>query len=80
MFDMMWPPELQMCVPVSARAHACTVGCYVVWAVWRESLWCGCGCGGTVRGRGLCVVWRLDHGAWATIDVLAALYVPGKQA
>jgi len=49
------------------------VGCCVMWEVWRESLWCGCGCDGTVRGLGLCVVWRLDHGAWATIDVLAAL-------
>ena len=57
--DVMVPSELQMCVPVPARArmHRRLV-CDGAW--WRESLWCGCG--GTVLGRGL--VWRLGHGAW----------------
>ena len=78
--DVMVPSELQMCVPVAARAHACTVGWCVMARVaqeLRESLWCGCG--GTVLGHGL--IWRLsatERGA--TSDVLAALYLPEGQA
>ena len=54
----MRPSEMQMGVPVPARAHACTVGCGVMWAWYmarkRVVRVCGCGYGVTVLGRGLC--------------------------
>jgi len=43
-----------------------------------------CGAGVRVRvrrhGARARAVWRLNHGAWATIDALAALCVPEGQA
>ena len=68
------PLELQTCDPYSARArmHRWLVGS----GAWlRKSLWCGCG--GTMRGRGLLGGSAEAHGA--TSDVLAALYVPAEQ-
>ena len=81
--DVMRPSEMQMGVPVPARAHACTVGCGVMWAWYmarkRVVRVCGCGGGVTVLGRGLCGAAR-PRGAWATNDALAALCVPEGQA
>ena len=74
-FDEMTPSESQKCVPVPARArmHRWLL-CDGAWS--RKSLWCGCG--GTVLGRGLFGGSTTARGA--TIDVLAALYVPEEQA
>jgi hypothetical protein len=65
----MRPSELQMGVPVPARAHACTVGCGMMWAWYMVR----------VRGRRHGARAR-PRGAWATIDALAALCVPEGQA
>ena len=43
-------------------------------------MWCGCGRAAARYTRACWAVWRLGHGARATSDVLAALYLPEGQA
>ena len=78
--DVMEPPEWQTCAPVP-------VGKSRRWLVCDDAWWCKrwckslCGAGAAERYARACwAVWRLGHGARATSDVLAALYLPEEQA
>ena len=78
MADVMLPSELQMCVPVPARArmHTCTVG----WCVMARGGAKACGAGAAARCSGVGWSGGLATARGATSDVLAAVYLSEGQA